>query len=430
MGPNTRWRTVATVASVAVAMSRNFRLLWASVGVSSFGNALTEVALPLLALFVVGVSPTQLGVVVAVEQLAWLVLGLFAGVWVDRWPRRTVLVASDLGRAVLIAVLPVAYLLGQLHYWLLVLVGLLVGVGNVFAGVAHSAVLPEIVQRDKLIDANAKVNTLDTASNLSGSAVVGPLVAFLGAPAALAVDALSFLGSALLLKGLKMPRPTAEPVLGAPQPHFRRELADGLRIVVHDPLFRTLTFASAAFNAAVAAQYVLGLLFLKELDTPTAFYGVLLAAGGVGALLGSIMVSRLSTRWGEGRVWRVALVAGPVLGLAVPLAQPGLGLLAYALGTFGLAAAVSVTSIISFSLRQALCPVGLMGRVAATTRVITWGVIPVAAVAGGWLGGTLGVRPALWIVAGCLFAEPLIIRATRVWAWQAVSATPTEPRQG
>lgn len=415
------------MTTVAGAMTRNFRLLWASVGVSSFGNALTEVALPLLALFVVGVSPTQLGVVVAVEQVAWLVLGLFAGVWVDRWPRRMVLVASDLGRALLIVALPVAYLSGQLQYWLLVLVGLLVGVGNVFAGVAHSAVIPEIVPRESLIDANAKINAVDTATSLSGSALVGPLVAFLGAPLALAMDAVSFLGSALLLKGLTVPGAAPEPVLDAPPRHFRRELADGLRIVAHDPLFRTLTLGSAAFNAAVAAQYVLGLLFLAELETPTAFYGVLLAAGGVGALLGSVLVSRLSARWGEGCVWRVGIVAGPVLGLAVPLAQPGLGLLAYALGTFGLAAAVSVTSIISFSLRQALCPAGLMGRVAATTRVITWGVIPVAAVAGGWLGASAGIRPALWIVAGCLFAEPLIMRMTRVWAWQGVPATTTDP---
>lgn len=413
-------------------MTRNFRLLWASVGVSSFGNALTEVALPLLALFVVGVSPTQLGFVVAVEQVAWLLLGLFAGVWVDRWPRRTVLVASDLGRAILISVLPVAYLLGQLHYWLLLVVGLGIGVGNVFGIVAHSAVVPEIVQRDKFIDANARINALDTASNLSGSALVGPLVAFVGAPIALAVDAVSFLGSSLLVRGLRMPGPATEPAVEDALPtssKFRRELTDGVRIVVTDPLFRTLTLGSAAFNAAVAAEYVLSLLFLKELDTPTALYGALLAAGGVGALVGSVLVPRLSARWGEGRVWRTALVAGPVLGLAVPLAQPGLGLIAFALGSFGLTAAVAITGIISFSLRQALCPAGLMGRVAATTRMITWGVIPLAAVGGGWLGGVLGIRPALWIVAACLFAEPLIIRVTRVWSWQGISAVADDPAQ-
>ncbi len=402
-------------------MHRSFRLLWASVGVSAFGNALTEVALPLLALLVVEASPTQLGAVIAVDQVAWLGLGLFAGVWVDRWPRRTVLILSDLGRGVLVAVLPVTYLLGGLSLGVLLVVGLLVGIGNVFAGTAAAAIVPEVVERQHLVRANARITTVDTATGLSGSAVVGPLVAVLGAPVALAVDAASFLASALLLRGLRTPRRVVD--VAAPAPHFRRELVEGVRVVLTDPRFRALTLGTAAFNVCVAGQYVLGLLLLRELGTPVVLYGVLLAAAGVGALLGAALVSRLSAGWGEARVWRTAVVLGPVVGLLVPLTQPGPGLLAYVVGTAGLAAAVCVSSVIGFSLRQAVCPPALLGRVSATTRMITWGLIPAAAVGAGALGGLVGVRPALGVVAVLFFAEPLILRATRLWRWQGTIAS-------
>lgn len=394
---------------------------------SAFGTALTEIALPLLALFVVDVSAVQLGAVVAVEQVGWLLFGLVAGVWVDRWPRIRVLIVADLGRAALITVLPLAYWLGHLNLWLLLLVGLLSGVGNVFSGVAHAAVVPEIVERDALIDANARINTVDTASGLSGAAIVGPLVALLGAPAALAVDAATYLASAVLLRGVttKVPDNSSTPVKLAAPRHFRRELTDGVAIVARDPLFRTLTLGSAAFNACVAAQYVLGFLFLRELGTPPGFFGILLAAGGVGGLLGSLAVPRLSTRFGEATVWRVALVAGPTIGLLVPLARPGLGLTAFAVGSFGLTAAVAISSIIGFSVRQALCPPALLGRVAATTRMVTWGLIPIAATAGGWLGSTIGIRPALIVIAGCFFLEPVVIRLTSIWHWESLTRLAT-----
>jgi hypothetical protein len=401
------------------AVNRDFRRLWASVGVNAFGSALTEVALPVIALFTAHASAVELGVLISIEQVAWLCFGLVAGVWVDRWPRRRVLVAADLGRALLIGTVPVAAWAGVLHVWLLLAVGLLVGVCNVFGGVAHSALVPDIVDRAGLVGANARINATATASSLSGSAVVGPVVAFLGAPVALAADAVSFLASAVLLRGIR--------VAPAPRPertHFRRELADGIRLVLGEPLFRTLTLGSAAFNACAAAQYVLGFLFLRDLHTPKAWYGVLLAAGGLGALLGSAAVPRLTGRWSGATVWRVALVAGPVVGLLVPLAQPGPGLLAYALGTFGLCAAVAITSIIGFSARQAVCPPELLGRVSATSRMVTWGVIPLAATAGGWLGGAIGVRATLWIVAIFYFAEPLIIRTTQLWHWSGLDASP------
>ncbi len=401
-------------------MTRDFRRLWASVGVNAFGSALTEVALPVIALFTAQVSAVELGALISIEQVAWLCFGLVAGVWVDRWSRRRVMVAADLGRAVLIAAVPLAVWAGVLHVWELFAVGLLVGVCNVFGGVAHSALVPQIVDRAGLVGANARINVTDTAAGLSGSAVVGPVVGFLGAPVALVLDAVSFLASSLLLRGISV-----APVPRPARSDFRRELGDGIRIVLREPLFRTLTVGSAAFNACAAAQYVLGFLFLRELHTPKAWYGILIAAGGVGALLGSAAVPRLTRRWRDATTWRAALVAGPVVGLLVPLAQPGPGLAIYALGTFGQCAAVAVTSIIGFSARQATCPHELLGRVSATSRMITWGVIPLAATAGGWLGGTVGIRSALWIIAVCYFAEATLIRSSRLWHWQTLDTPPT-----
>ena len=402
-----------------VAVNRNFRLLWASVGVNSFGSALTNVALPLIALFSLGASSFELGALISIEQVAWLAFGLIAGVWVDRWSRRAVVVSTNLARAVLIALIPVALWTGQLQIWMLFAIGLLVGVCQVFGDVAHGAIVPEIVEHAGLVGANARINLTDTASGLSGSAVVGPIVAFLGAPVALVIDAVSFLLAAVLLRGVRV-EPTAPPE----RAEFRRELAQGLAFVARDPLFRTITLGSIAFNACTAAQYVLGFVFLRDLHTPKAWFGILIAAAGVGALLGSAAVPALVRRWPDATVWRFGLVAGPAIGVLVPLARPGLGLLAFAVGTFGLAAAVAVTSIIGFSARQALCPPGMLGRVSATTRMLTWGVIPIAAIGAGWLAGLIGVRATLWIIAGLYFAEPLIIRCTRIWHWPTFVPTP------
>lgn len=402
--------------------NRDVRRLWASVGVNAFGSALTNVALPLIALFTAHASALQLGALIGIDQVAWLCFGLVAGVWVDRWSRRGVLVVANLGRALLIGAVPVVVWTGTLDIWVLFAIGLLTGGCTVFGDVAYTALVPQIVERAALVDANAKINVADTAAGLSGSVVVGPIVAFLGAPVALAVDAVTFLVAAVLLRGIRaVPTPRPE------RAHFRRELVDGIRLVVGEPLFRTLTLGSAVFNACAAAQYVLGFLFLRDLHTPKAWYGILLAAGGVGALLGSAALPRLTRRVPAATVWRAALVAGPAVGLLVPLARPGLGLIAYAAGTFGLAAAVAITSIIGFSARQATCPPELLARAAATTRMLTWGVIPLAATAGGWLGGVLGIRAVLWIVAGCYFAEPLIIRATGVWHWSELATGDLPP---
>lgn len=393
-------------------MNRNFGLLWASVGVNSFGSALTNIALPIIALFSTHASAFELGALISIEQVAWLLFGLIAGVWVDRWSRRLVVIMADLGRALLIGAIPVAVWTGHLQIWLLLVIGLLVGVCQVFGDVAHSALVPEIVDQSGLVGANSRINLTDTASGLSGSAVVGPIVAFLGAPLALIIDAASFIAAAALLRGIQ--------VAPAPRPQrrrFRRELAEGLHVVIREPLFRTLTLGSAAFNACAAAQYVLGFLFLRELHTPKAWYGLLIAASGVGALLGSAAVPWLVRRWPDAAVWRAGLVAGPAIGILVPLARPGLGLIAFAAGTFGLSAAVAVTSIIGFSARQALCPPEKLGRVWATTRMLTWGIIPLAAMTSGWLAGVIGVRATLWLVAALFFAEPLIIRASRLWRW-------------
>lgn len=398
-------------------LNRSFRRLWTAVAVSSFGSALTEVALPLIALFVVGVSSFELGALVSIEQVAWLLFGLVAGVWVDRWSRRMVLIATDACRALLVAVVPIAVWTGTVRIWLLLVVGLLVGICNVFAGVASAAILPEVVEKADLVAANSRVNATSTAASLSGSGAAGPVVGLLGAPAALVVDAVSFVASAALVSRVHVSRPASAPATSP----FRRQLADGVRLVVTEPLFRALTLGSAAYNMCVAAQYVTTFLFLRELHTPKIWYGPLLAAGGLGGLAGSAILPRLSRRWSEASIWRAALLWGPVAGLCVPLAEPGLGLVPFVVGIFGLCAAVAISSIIGFSARQAMCPPDSLGRVAATTRMITWGVIPIGAMLGGWSAGTIGPRATLWVVAGLFFAEPLIMRLTKMWNWTGIA---------
>lgn len=379
-------------------------------GLVAFGGAINSIAIPLIAVNFLGVSGFELGVIVSVEQVAWLVIGLPAGVFIDRWMRTRVLFAALLGRAFFIGLVPLALWLDLLTPRVLIGLGLIVGVFEVFFGVVQSAMLPALAPATGLAQASARVNAFRTASGLSGGAAVGPIVAVVGAPAALLVDATCCLAASAIVS-----RIDGAGGHSAPRSPFCRELAEGVRLVFGNPLLRTLTLGTMSFNFFMGAEYVLSFLFLRSLDVPASLYGVLFGFSGIGALAGSFAMPRVLRHWSDARLWRFFLVLGPSTGLMIPLAQRRFGLVAFALGSFALAFSVAISSTIGYAARQSVCPPELLGRTGSVVSVLTWGIIPVGALLGGWLGDFLGARGAIAAVAVGFFVEPLFIRFTSVW---------------
>lgn len=395
------------MANRQLGLGRPFRRLWLATAASTVGSSVTDVALPLIAMLMFDASAFTVAALVAIEQVPWLLVGLPCGVWVDRWSRRNVLVVCDLGRAMLIASIPVAAAFGQLTIAQLFVVAALAGTLTVPFTVAHMAVVPALVDTDRLTAANGRLSSTVTAVDLGGRSAGGVLVQLLTAPIALAVDALSFLASWLLVRGLPAdpPPPRSAGRGGA----FWRELAEGLRLTFGEPLFRTITATNTVWNFCAAAQYAVTVVFLvDELRVPAAAVGVLFALGSAGGVLGALLTAPLVRRHGNGRAWYGALCAAPVVGLLFPTAGPGWGTLLYVLGSAGLAAGIAVVNVIGGSVRQALCPPALVGRMSATSRVITWGAIPLGAVAAGALASTIGTRTTLWVVGIAFFVSPLL----------------------
>jgi predicted MFS family arabinose efflux permease len=390
-------------------LSRPFIALWLATGTSALGTAVTDVAVPLLAVLTFHASPLEVAGLVAIEHISWLLIGLPAGVWVDRWPRRTVLMACDLIRAVLMVTIPVAAALGVITLVQLFCVAGLVGLLNVVFTIAQMAVVPALVPAESLSSANGRISATVTGADLSGRSMAGVLVQVLGAPVAVVVDAVSFFLSGILLSRL----PARRPDENRPDRRFLREIGEGLQLTLRDSCFRTMTLTSAVSNLCAAGQYALTIVFLVEvLHVPSAGVGVLAAIGGLGGMAGAAAAGRLARLHGSGKAWRVGLTGAALCGLLVPATTPQWGLICFPLGNVGLSAGIAIAGVISGSARQALCPPALIGRMSATSRVLTWGVVPAGALLAGGLAAGIGIRGALWVFAAGFFAAPLLVKVS------------------
>jgi MFS family permease len=388
----------------------DFRRLWAAETVSVFGSQVTVLALPLTAALLLAATPVQMGLLAAAETLPFLLIGLPAGAWVDRWRRQPVMVLADLGRALVLATIPAAWLAGWLRMELLYAVGFLAGLLTVFFDVAYQAYLPALVARAELVEGNSKLELSRSAAQLVGPGLAGGLVQVAGGPLAILIDAVSFALSALCLRGIRRREPPPAP---AGQRHLAAEIGEGLRLVLGTPVLRGIAGCTATWNCFGNVAFAVLILFAtRELGLEPGLVGVLFGLGGGGALLGALAAERLARRIGTGPtiiagqvvaaiVWQVVPLAGilpvtPLLLLGTALAIGGVG------GT--------VYNIAQVSLRQAITPDQLQGRMNATMRFIVWGTLPLGALLGGVLGEWLGLRPALAIgAAGSLLAF--------VWLW-------------
>jgi MFS family permease len=387
---------------------RDFTLLWAGLTVSDLGNAVTFVALPLVAVLVLHASALQVGLVSAASTVAWLLVALPAGVWVDRLRRRPVMVISDLARAVLMASIPLAWWLDVLSVTQLVLVALLVGVGTVFFTIADTALLAQVLPRDRLADGNGALQASMSGANIAGPGLAGVLIGAVGAPATLLVDAVSFLVSAGTVGAMR----TREVV--APATQRRRLLAevrDGLAYVFRTPLPRTLALGVGLCNLVLGGyDTIVVLLLARQLRLSPGVIGVLFGVASVGGLLGSMVAGRLSRRFGDARTPVLATMVMVAAGLVLPFTQRGWGLAPFVAGSLVLSASIGVFNVCVISAMQATTPPAMLGRAAASTRLFTRGSMPLGALAGGVLATVLAPRWALATIMVLLVPMPLVFR--------------------
>ena len=377
----------------------DFRDFWTGWSVSQLGSQVTFFALQLVALRLLGASAFQVGVLAALGYAAWLVVGLPAGVWVDRIQRRPLLIAADVGRALLIGSVPVTAVMGWLTLEQLYVVAALTGVLTVLFDIAEPAYLPSLVPQDDIVRANGLLQASRSTATVGGPALAGLLVRAFGAPVALVGDAVSYVVSAGFLMRIRV----REVVPVRTKRHLRRELGEGLLLVYADPLLRTLAVAAALANFLFAGTEALLIVFLdRTVGVSAGVIGLLLAVGGVGGLVGGLVSGPLAGRMGAGRALLVAVTAMLPARLLLPLTGTGALLLVFVAGVFVFGVSVVVFNVNVASFIQTAAPSNLLGRVIASIRFLSRGVLPAGALAGGALGSWIGVRPALWTLAAAM----------------------------
>jgi MFS family permease len=404
---------------------RNFRLLWIGETVSGAGNALALVVVPLLAVTILRASTFAVAALTAAAYLPWLVIGLPAGAWVDRWPARPLMIACDVISALLYASLPVAAWLGVLATGQVVGVALLAGAANVFFTTAYQVCLPALVTPAELVEGNARLQGGASGAAIGGRGLAGLIAEAIGPAAALGVNAASFVVSALCLVRIRPaapappnpPTPSAAPDLdqGRRTSSIRAEAWQGICFVARDPYLRAMTLYAAVANLAYTGNLALVVVFLvRVVGLGSAVVGLLLATGGIGGLLGALGAPRLTRRFGTARTLLLASLGAGLAGLLIPLTGPGPRLACYAAGAALISGGISVGNVIAGSFRQEYCPPAMLGRASASMRFLAYGMIPLGALLAGALGTALGVRNALWIVQAIFAASALFLLTPRI----------------
>jgi MFS family permease len=404
MPPTSLWR------------DRNFLILWSGRIVSAYGDQVAFVALPLLAIGTLHATSWQMGLLGAANRLPFVLIALFVGVWVDRQRRRPLLIGADIGRCLNFASLPLAAASDILGMPFLYVVAFLLGALAVVFDVAYQSFIPTLVGRTRLVEANSKTGLIASVADITGPGLAGALVQLLTPPIALLLNAASFVVSSATLGLVRADEP-AQPHATARQPLWH-QIGDGLRVVLSDRLLWANAACRATYMFASSALFAVYILYLtQDPGLSPLLLGLVFAAGGPGSLLAMLAVGPLAHRFG----------LGPTILVAAALAGPGDFLIPLATGdaastipllmasTFLRGFWVTIYDLQQVSLRQAITPSHLLGRMTASVRFLIWGVTPLGALLGGWLGTTLGLRATIAIAANgttlaCLWLLPAPLR--------------------
>ncbi|MFJ4576069.1 MFS transporter [Streptomyces sp. NPDC088846] len=375
----------------------DFGRLSAATALGQLGDRIVFLALPLVAIVALDADEFQVGSLTAMTTAGSLLVGLPTGAWVDRMRKRSVMISTDLARAVALSTIPVAWWSGLLTIWWLYAVALVHGVLTVFFDVAYASYLPHLVGRGNLVEGNSILSAIRSVTSISGPGMAGPLVGWLGAPATLLVSSVGMAMSGLLATGIRTHEQKPEP---SEHPKLLRDVKEGLRFVLRHPTLRALILEDAIFNLFLVMYQTMLLVFLeREMNLESFGIGLILSGMGCGALLGALSATRVSKRVGQGPViWLAPLVTCPLTAL-MPLAHPGWSLYAAAFGLACLSLGGVVRFVAQSSFQQTLTPDRLLGRMNATARFVSWGGIPLGGLLGGVAGSLFGARAVLWIGA-------------------------------
>jgi len=395
----------------------DFLRFWSAASVSLIGDAVTRLALPLVAITVLDATPLEVGILGAAQLGPFLLVGLPAGAVIDRIERvLQLMVIADVARAAVLLSVPLAYATGALSLVHLYAVAFATGFLTVFFDNASSAYLPSLIERRLLVDGNSKLEVSRSTAQIAGPALAGVLIELTTAPAALMADAVSFLASAALIAGIRrQARADKTRSKGLRIGALGREVVEGAHYLLRHPYLRAIALTTTTANFFRSALVAVLLIYLvREADASAGAIGLAFALGNVGFLAAVLVVPASTRRFGIGRTMRVAVCAfGPaaVLVAAAPTRWAVVAAAAMVLvDSFG----IGLHGVNQVSLRQAVTPEHLRGRVAATLRLGLMGAMPLGTLLGGALGTFAGLRPALWVAAGGMFlaAVPYAVSST------------------
>ena len=371
----------------------DFLKLWAGETVSEFGTQISQLAIPTVAILILHAGPFQVGVLSALEFLAFPALGLVAGVYADRIKRRPIMIVCDIGRLVALGSIPVAFALGRLTLEQLFVVALVTGIFNVFFDVSYQSFLPVLVDRPNLIEGNSKLEVTRSGSQIAGPAIAGVLIQLFGGARAVAVDAISYLASAVALIAIKKTEPQPQPGTAAGKTGFLPEMREGIEVVFKNAYLWRIAACTATTNLGSNINF--GAVFLifayRYLHLTAATVGLIFAVSSIGWLLGALAASWCARIFGLGPTLALAVTIGGLSAMLTPLALLGAAPVVLSVLGFVANTTVPIYNINQVSLRQSITPDRVQGRMNATMRTIVWGTIPLGAFVGGILGMAIGI---------------------------------------
>jgi MFS family permease len=375
----------------------DFLKLWSAETFSVFGVQFSGLAIPWIAAKTLGADSFEMGVLVAFSTVPFLIFGLFVGVWVDRSRRRPIMIMSDIGRALSLAMIPLSEFLFGPSMILLYAVSFSVGTLTVFDDVSSYAYVPSLVDQSQLVEANSKLEVSRASAQVAGPSVAGILIQILSAPITIVGDVIGYFGSAGFLSWIGKKEPASKRREGT---SVVKDVKEGLAVVFKNRYLWSIAGSTGTSNFFASALGALYILFVEqELGLSSPELGFVFTLGSVGAIVGALLSSRIAARFGLGRTIVGSIFIAGLSSTAVYFASPSFGvpllILAAFLGSIGSV----VYNVNQVSFRQSIVPLEIQGRLNATMRFIVWGTIPVGALTGGLLGGIFGLRAGIGIVA-------------------------------
>ena len=399
--------------------SRNFLRFWTGQTLAQFGTRLAAVAMPVLAVQLLQATEEQVGFLNASQTAAFLLVGLPAGAWVDRWLKRRTMIAADAVRFAAAFAIPVLWFADALEVWHLYIVAAVVGLATVFFDVAYQSFIPILVPDGDVASANSRLETTAQLATTGGPALGGLLLHVISAPVLLLADALGYLTSLVFLVLTKDTEHLQRDVTAPRTTSLLAEIVEGGRFVWQQPAIRRITMSTFLANLASTMSFtLLPILVLRQIGLTPFTYGLIMTAGSIGGTIGAATAPWLARRLTPGRLIPLAVLVSWITFLGNPLAgtvaSRGLAITILIATEIVTMMAVMAYNITQVSIRQRLCPKPLLGRMNASIRFVVWGVMPIGALLSGWLGGRIGVLPTMWLAAiGGVVALLPVLRIAR-----------------